>query len=74
MIFFDWHKEGETHIGVSRSATPIRIEIYLDLNLGEYEYRITNDGAVICSSIAPYSSVEEAKRVAMSVISLRFAF
>lgn len=70
MIFYKWHIENDSHIGISL-CKDFRIEITCEG--GRYRYVIRIKDGFHSSSDFRYTNTEEAKKIAVSITSLHWA-
>lgn len=71
MISIKWHNDNNSHIGKSTCGKYL-IEI-LD-NKGHFEYIIKENKHITHKSSKPHDSIEDAKRVISTLLSMKYLF
>jgi hypothetical protein len=68
MIFFSWHIEEDSHIGRSHCD---RFRIEISPNGNQFVYRIIENNKEYPTPSFNYDNFEDAKRIAISIVSLQ---
>lgn len=71
MINIKWHIDNDSHIGKSTCG---KYFIEIINNKGNYEYVIKENKNITHKSSKPHDSIEDAKRVISTLLSMKYLF